>query len=391
MDIKAIQKYLTENEIDGWLLADFHGRNEIAMQMLGITEHLSRRAFFLIPNSGEPVALVNPVEASKFSGLPFRIRPYHGFRELEASLKEILTGCCKAAMEYSDSARMPTVGLVDAGTIELVRSFGVEIVSSADLVANFKARLTQEQIASHRLAARNLIEIKDATFNHISDALKAGNKLTELEVCEFICERFSRYEMVTEFGPNCSVDAHAADGHYDPTPESSFTIEPGSFVLIDLWAKAEFDHAVYGDITWTAFAGTCDEIPEKHKEVFEIVQSARDRAIEFLRDNIGKQPVYGYQVDDACREVIENSGYGRQFVHRTGHSIATSVHGPGPNIDHLETEDKRKLQEGHLFSIEPGIYLPGEFGLRSEIDCLVTQDGVEVTTLPLQNEITPLL
>jgi Xaa-Pro dipeptidase len=390
MDIESIQQYLGEHDLDAWLLADFHGRNDVAMDVLGLTGMLTRRAFYLIPAVGEPVALVNPIEASRFRNLPGRIISYEGYRGLESHLAGLLDGLGRVAMEYSPKGRLPYIGLVDAGTLELVRASGATVVSSADLVAHFQARLDPPQIATHRMAAHNLIEIKEAVFAHIAESLKAGRTLTEFDVCEFMRDRFKEYDMVTSDGPVCAVDAHAGDPHFEPQPESPSPIAKGSLVLIDLWAKAAVDRAVYGDITWVAYAGSQSQIPERFTEMFGIIVRARDAAVEFLREHVGKRPVYGYEVDDACRGVVAQAGYGRYFTHRTGHSITTAIHGPGPNIDNLETEDRRKLQPGHLFSIEPGIYRD-DCGFRTEIDCLITEEGPEVTALPLQTEIVPLL
>lgn len=390
MHIDEIQKYLRENDLDGWLMADFHARNEIAMEMLGIRGMLTRRSFYFIPVEGEPTALVNPIEAAKFRGLPGTTIRYRGYRGVEDELKKVLAGRKRVAMEYSPSGRLPYIGLVDAGTIELVRSLGVDVVTSADLVAHFQARLTPEQMASHRMAARNVGEIKDAAFAFIGQSLKAGESVTEFDVVEFIRKKFDEYDMETDHGPNCSVDGHAGDPHYEPTAEKSAQIKKGQLILIDLWAKLKTDQAVYADITWMAFAGSREEIPKRYAELFKIVVSGRDAAVAFLRETIGNRPVMGWEVDDACRKVIDSSEHGAHFVHRTGHSIATNVHGPGPNIDNLETEDSRELRQGHLFSIEPGLYFE-DCGFRSEIDGLITHNGLEINTLPLQFEILPLL
>lgn len=389
MDIAKIQQHLVDHELDGWLLADFHGRNEIAVRFLGITDMLTRRAFYYIPAVGDPVALVNPVEASKFGRLPGRAIVYRGYRGLEAELSGLLKGQKKIAMEYSPLGRLPYIGLVDAGTIELVRGIGVEIVSSADLVANFQARLSAEQITSHRRAAELVVQIKDEAFEHIAKTVAGGVAITEFDVSNFILERFKAQGMITDHAPNCSVDAHAGDGHYMPTAEACSAIEKGSLVLIDLWARFPDDMGVYADITWVAYTGTKAEIPREYVEKFEVLVRARDAAVSFLNDNLRDRTVGGYEVDDACRAVIERAGYGELFTHRTGHSIASDVHGVGPNIDNLETEDRRILQPGHLFSIEPGLYT-NEFGLRTEINCLITENGAEVTTQPLQQEIVPL-
>ncbi|HWR82823.1 MAG TPA: M24 family metallopeptidase [Candidatus Deferrimicrobium sp.] len=390
MDLSKIQEYLKEQELHGWLLADFHGRNTVAVQLLGLTGIVTRRSFYFIPQSGPPTALVHAIEKSKFANLPGEIIPYSGYRQLEQELGALLSGCQRVAMEYSPHGRLPYVGLVDAGTIELVRQFGVDVVSSADLVADFQARLSAEQIAAHRIAANNLMEIKDKTFAHIAALLMTGTHLTEYDVVRFMLERFKEYDMRTDFAPICAVDDNAGDPHYEPAADSAAKIAKGQLVLIDLWAKIKHAAGVYADITWVAFAGSRGEVPNRYGDVFQVLVDAREEAVAFVRDNVEKRPVYGYQVDDVCRNVVREAGYGEFFTHRTGHSITGAEHGPGPNIDNLETEDRRKLQRGHLFSIEPGIYLP-QFGLRTEINMLIGHNGAEVTTLPVQTTIVPLL
>ncbi len=390
MNIEQIQSYLREHDLDGWLMADFHGRNEIAMRMLDITGMVTRRSFYFIPAEGEPTALVHSIEAARFTHVPGRHIRFSGYAHLESTLHDVLHGVRRVAMEYSPMGRLPYVGLVEAGTVELIRNFGIEIVSSADMVALFTAALSAEQMAMARMAARNVIEIKDRTFEFISRSLKDGASLTEYDVCRFIRGCFEEYDMSTDDGPNCSVDANAGNPHYEPSATASATIRNGQLILVDLWARIKHDHGVYGDITWMAYVGSRTEIPRKYVDIFSVVAQARDRAVAYLREHIDTRPVYGYEVDDACRQVIEQAGYGKHFTHRTGHSITTSIHGTGPNIDNLETEDRRRLQKGHLFSIEPGIYLD-DCGFRSEIDVLIGHDGIEVVTLPLQTEITALL
>ncbi len=390
MDTKAIQTYLSAHDLDGWLLADFHGHNDVAVNMLQLSGILTRRSFYFIPAEGEPRALVNVIEKEKFHGMPGRIIEYTGYKMLESELKLLLAGATRIAMEYSPRGRLPYIGLVDAGTVELVRELGVEIVSSDDLVAHFQARLSAEQIASHHKAARNLMEIKDKAFDHIAESLRSGNMITEYNVCSFVREQFTEYNMTCAEGPICAVDAHAGDPHYEPSADSSSTIEKGQLILIDMWAKMNDVQAVYGDITWMGYTGPKADIPDKYNEIFSILVKARDRAVAFLRESLGQRPVRGFEVDDICRGVVIEAGYGKFFTHRTGHSITTSGHGPGPNIDNLETEDRRELQPGHLFSIEPGIYLT-DCGFRTEIDVLVNHDSCEVTTLPLQTDILPLL
>jgi Xaa-Pro dipeptidase len=390
MNITKVQESLRARGLDGWLLADFHGRNEIAVRAMGLSSYLTRRAFYFIPAKGEPTALVNPIEQSRFTHVPGTIIVYRGYKGLEADLAKTLHGAKKIAMEYSAKGRLPYIGLVDAGTIELVRSLGVEIVSSGDLVADFQARLSPAQVDSHRKAARLVNATKDAAFAFIAEALKAGRTITEYDVCRFISDRFKADGVKSDYPPNCSVDANAGNPHYDPTPEKCSVIHKGSLVLIDLWARLDNADGVYADITWMGFAGSRAEIPKQHVDRFAVVIKGRDAAVKYLKEHIGKRPVLGAEVDDACRAVFDDAGLGPQFTHRTGHSITWNVHGDGPNIDNLETEDNRALQPGHLFSIEPGVYF-ADSGLRSEINCLITESGPEIATQPLQTEIIALL
>ncbi len=389
LNIKEIQQYLTANHLDGWLLADFHGRNSIAVGVLELKSLVTRRSFYFLPANGDPIVLANPIEKHLFLHLPGQLQLYFGYKMLEDELARTLKGCKKIAMEYSPMGRLPYIGLVDAGTIELVRNCGVEIVSSADLVANFQARLSDKQVELHRLAAANVLKIKDQAFGFIRDSLQQNQSITEYDVVRFVLNKFDELVMETDHGPICAVDGNAGNPHYEPTEKNSARIAKGQLVLLDLWGKLKQPSAVYGDITWVAFTGTSNEIPAKHRELFGIVAKSRDTAVEFLKKHYGKRDIFGAEVDDVVREVITKAGYGKYFVHRTGHSIGTEVHGVGPNIDNLETEDRRALQVGHLFSVEPGIYME-DCGFRSEINVLITKDGPQVTTLPLQAELTAL-
>ncbi len=389
MDIKKIQNYLIEQELDGWLLADFHGRNNVAVELLGLSGIITRRSFYFIPRQGAPIGIVHTIERDKFQGVPGEIKTYSSYKLLEKELAEVLSGCKQVAMEYSPKGRLPYIGLVDAGTIELVHDLGMEIISSADLVSNFQARLSAEQIATHRLAAGNLIEIKEDAFSYIAQSLSEKKSITEYDVRCFILDRFEKHDMTSGNPPICAVDANAGNPHYEPMPDAAAPIKMGQIILIDLWAKAKRANSIYGDITWMAYAGKKDDIPQRYNDIFATLVRARDTAVSFLQENIDKESVYGSQVDDVCRGVVMEAGYGEYFTHRTGHSITSAEHGPGPNIDNLETEDRRILQEGHLFSIEPGIYL-SDCGFRTEIDVLITSGGAEVTTLPLQTAILPL-
>ena len=389
LDITRIQEYLQKHQLDGWLLADFHARNTIAVELLGLSGIVTRRSFYFIPSEGKPTALVHAIEQDKFEGIQGTHIIFSGFRALEEKLETLLSGCHRVAMEYSPKGRLPYIGLVDAGTIELVKGFGIDVVTSADLVAAFQAALSVEQIALHRIAANNLIEIQNTTFSFIRESIVSGKTVTEYDVVNFMRDQFSAFDMEAAFGPNCSVDGNAGNPHYEPLSGKSTTLRRGQLILLDLWAKVKQSGAVYGDITWMGFAGKKEDIPERYTHIFAVLMKARDEAISFLRANIDSRPVYGWEVDDAVRNVVTAAGFGDYFVHRTGHSITTSEHGTGPNIDNLETEDTRRLQNGHLFSIEPGIYMK-DCGFRTEINVLIGHNGVDVTTLPLQTEITAL-
>ena len=389
MNINQIQDYLVKHDLDGWLLADFHARNDIAVAFVGLAGVVTRRSLYFVPAQGEPVALVHAIEKAKYVHAPGRLVTYSGYKQLESLLQDLLSGSSKIAMEYSPHGRLPYIGLVDAGTIELVRECGVEIVPSADIVAHFQARLTQEQAQTHRQAAQNVIRIKNSAFEHIAIALKAGMEITEYDVCVFIRKQFEAMGMETSSGPNCSVDAHAGDPHYEPAVESSWVIKTGQLILIDLWARMKGESSAFADITWMAYAGSIEDIPAKYAEQFNVLANARDAAVNALKEKLTTGDTSGHEIDDICRGVITDAGLGEYFVHRTGHSITTSEHGAGPNIDNLETEDRRLLQPGHLFSIEPGVYFD-DYGLRTEINVLITDSGPEVTTLPLQKEITAL-
>lgn len=388
--IKEIQEHLVKNELDGWLMADFQRRNNVAAALMKLPAHLTRRSFYFIPARGEPIIICHAIERSKFTHLEGTLKQFFEYTHLESLLAETLKGVKKVAMEYSPRGRLPYIGLVDAGTIELVRELGVEITPSADLVATFLAAMTPGQVEAQRAASKVVVETVTAAFDMISEALKSDKKINEWDVCQFILDRFDKAGMEPEHGPNCSVGPNAGDPHYEPTPEKSDEIKKGEIVLIDLWCKSRAEDGIFADICQMAFAGTKAEINPKYVEQFAVICKARDTAIEFLRENIGQRDVRGAEVDDACRQVVIEAGLREAFTHRTGHSIYTTVHGPGPNIDNLETEDTRILQEGHLFSIEPGLYF-SEYGMRTEVDVRITADGIEVMTLPMQNEIRPLL
>ncbi len=380
-DIKRIQEELRSAGIDGWLFYDFHNRDAIAYSVLGMDfgKFTSRRWFYWVPADGEPVRLVSKVESTKLDALPGAKRRYLSWRELHQSLNEILGGARTVAMQFSPTANIPYVSTVDGGTVELIRSLGYEVVSSAGLVQTFEAVLDDAGYESHAEAGRRVQNIKDEAFALIERTLRDSGSLTQYEVQQFINRRFGE-EGLTCKGeyPIVGSNEQQADPHFEPRPDNSRPIQKGDMILIDLWAKLDQPGAIFYDITWCAYAG--QQPPAKYVEIFNTVRDARDAALNFVRDRFAAgEPVYGWEVDDACRAVVDKAGYGEFFIHRTGHSIGEEVHGNGVNIDNLETKDERLLVPGICFSLEPGIYLEGEMAVRSEIDVFITPAGsVEV-------------
>ena len=386
--IAKIQKSIKEKGIDGWLFCDFHHRDMMAYKILKLPiTFTSRRWFYLIPAEGTPKKLVSKVESTKLNELPGEKNTYLSWRELHSSLKELLKGMKTVAMQYSPMNNIPYVSVVDGGTIELVKSTGVEVVSSADLVQEFEATIDEEGYKSHVEAGKIIQDIKDRAFKKIREALDKGEKLTEYQLQQWIVSEFHKNNLTCmDEHPIVGINEHPSDPHFTPTPDNPYHFKEGDRVLIDLWAKLNKPGAIFYDITWCGYVGK--NPPEKYKKVFQIVMDARDAALNFVKEKFAKkEKVYGYQVDDACRKVIEDAGYGQYFIHRTGHSIGEEVHGNGVNIDNLETKDERELVPGICFSIEPGIYIPGEIGVRSEIDVFITLDGEVVVAGDIQKEL----
>lgn len=391
LDVKGIQAALAKENLDGWLFYFFHGNDPLAVNILGLqADHfVSRRWFYLIPRQGEPVKLVHRIEMEALDRLPGRKVVYLGWKELREKLNEILSGHKKVAMQYSPGNAIPYISRVDAGTIETVKSAGVEVVSSADLVQDFEAIWSAAQLDSHKAAADILHQIVYDAFFMIRDAVKFEKVITEYDVQQHIMRRFEERGLETNSPPIVAVNEHSGSPHYQPTADSHSQIKRDDFVLLDIWAKQKHSGSVYADITWTGFAG--HDIPEKYIKIFDIVRGARDASVEFVKRSVSsKEQMYGWQVDDVARKYITDRGYGQYFVHRTGHSIGQEVHGNGANIDNLETRDERRLVPKTGFSIEPGIYLP-EFGVRSEIDVYIDESGVFIGGQPIQTAIVPIL
>ncbi len=390
LPVREIQEMLIERGLDAWLLWDFRGQNPTAVAALDLAGHLlTRRWAYLVPREGEPVLLVHRIETGSMPRRAGRVATYAGYRELHERLRALLSGRKRVAMEYCSLGSIPYLSRVDAGTVELVRSFGVEVVSSADLVQHFLCRLSAAQIDSHRRAALAIDRAKDEAFRFIASRLRAGRPALETEVQAGIMDCFARERLVTDHPPIVAVDSHAGDPHYVPRAEVARPCAAGALVLIDLWAKEDDAAAVFADVTWMGYAG--DRAPAPIGEAFDVVVAARDLGLETVRSrHAAREPLEGWMVDRAVRDFIAARGFGDSFVHRTGHNIgAHADHGDGANLDDLETHDTRSLVPGLCFSIEPGIYLP-EFGVRSEINVVLETDGPKVYT-PAQRELVRIL
>jgi Xaa-Pro dipeptidase len=380
MDILPIQETLRKEHLDGWLFFDHHYRDPLAYRILGLGDdlHVTRRWFYYIPAVGEPRKLVHRIESGRLDSLPGTKAVYSSWQELESQVETLLTGQTKFAMQYSPRNAIMYISLVDAGTIELLRGMGKEIVSSADLISQFEAVLTDAQLATHYVAQKHIDAILDAGWKEMGTRARNGGT-DEHAMVTWLHEAIDRAGLITEHGPNVSAGPNSADSHYEPSAASSRPIRKGDFVLIDIWAKiANQPEAVWYDITWT---GVVDREPtEREHLIFNTVRDARDASIKTVQAAFAtKTPIAGWQADNASREVIRNAGFGEWFTHRTGHNIGTILHGNGANLDNLETHDERLILPNTCFSVEPGIYFPGEFGVRSEIDMIARAGKAEVT------------
>jgi Xaa-Pro aminopeptidase len=393
MDIGKIQEELCNEGLDGWLFYDFHNRDPIAIRILNIDpkRFTSRRWYYFIPANGTPKKLVHRIESWKLDNLPGEKFIYLPWEEQHNLLKTILGDSKKVAMQYSPFNSIPYVSTVDAGTVELVKSFGVEVVSSSNLVSLFESHLTDEEIESHSRAGFLMHKIKDAAFTEIARKIKAGNNPTEFEIHKYMLKLFNEYNLTTNDGPIVAVNEHAADPHFEPTESNTAIIKEGDLVLIDLWAKLKEEKSIYYDITWMGFVGY--RVPERINAIFNVVAKARDTALNLVQQRFANnQSIFGYEVDDAARNVIINAGYGNYFTHRTGHNIGEEVHGNGTHMDNLETRDERKIIPGSCFSIEPGIYIEDEkIGFRTEIDVVVTNSSQVVVYGDIQSSVVPIL
>ncbi|MCX6152016.1 MAG: M24 family metallopeptidase [Ignavibacteriales bacterium] len=380
-DLKKIQSILTKMNFDAWLFYDFRGSNDLAHQILNISPdaHLTRRLFYFVPKNGTPIKILNGIEAFHLDHLPGDKLTYSSHASLHQSLTKILSNVKVVAMEYSPMNAIPYVSKVDAGTIEYLRTFGIEIKSSCDLISMFGAQWTEEQFVENKVAAKALYDIVNLSFNFIKSEILAGKTLNEYTVQQFILAEFKKRNMITDSDPIVAVNENSANPHYAPDKETHKNINHDDFVLIDLWAKKNTPKATMADITWTGFLG--NSVPDRYKHIFDIVSTARDAAFNLVKERFAEgKEVRGFEVDDAARKVIEDAGYGEFYIHRTGHSITTETHGSGAHMDNFETKDERLILPSTSFSIEPGIYLLEDFGVRSEIDVFITSDGRVICT-----------
>jgi Xaa-Pro aminopeptidase len=390
MNQAALQSAIREAGHDGWLFYDHHHRDPIGGRILGLDPkaHITRRWYYFVPAVGEPRKLVHRIEQGRLDSLPGTKAVYSSWQELAVGLKVMLSGATRLAMQYSPNNDLMYVSLVDAGTVEFLRSLGKQIVSSADMISHFEAVLTTEQVASHSVAQKAIDAILAEGWKEIARRIRPATGKPE-RYCEFdhvqwLGEAMRREGLIWESGPNVSVNANSSDSHYEPTAEASEPIREGDFLLIDIWARPDSPASIYYDITWTGVVGREPTATELH--VFETVRNARDAAIHAVEQAFAAHsPIHGFEADDAARQVIQAAGLGAYFTHRTGHNIAQELHGPGAHLDNLETHDERLLLPNTCFSVEPGVYLP-EFGVRSEID-MITAPGKAWVTGKIQTEL----
>jgi len=390
--IQDVQKHLQKEKIDGWLIYDFHRINPFATDFLKLDPDLlvTRRFFYWIPAKGDPVKILHVIEPHVLPNIPGKTEIYLKWQELEAQLGKVLKGSKTVAMEYSPRNAIPYLSKVDAGIIDLVRSFQVEVVSSASFLQYYTCVLDEQQLQFHLEAAQFLDKVVGDAWDRIADSLRKGIKINEHQVRMFIADEMTAHGFVTEGLPICAVNEHSADPHFEPLKEGSSVIKRGDFVLIDLWCKKNHPRAVYGDITRVAVADATST--ERQREIFSIVRAAQKSAIDLVIERYARgESLKGFEVDAACRKVIEEKGYGKYFTHRTGHNIYTKDHGPGAHIDSLETQDLRELIPHTCFSIEPGIYIPGEFGIRLECDVYLGDEGKAQVTGGIEDDLLVLL
>lgn len=377
--IEAIQQQLRAEGMDGWLFYDHHRRDPLAYAILGLPDSLSasRRWYYFVPAEGEPRGMAHRIEAHHLDTLPGPKQLYSTWQEQRGAIEAMLGNARRVAMQHSPNCDIPYVAMVDAGTVDLIRSLGIEVLSSANLIQTFHAQLSEEQYQSHIDAGKIMDRLRREAFALIGERLRAGIAVSEFEVKQFLLKGFDQNGLITDHGPIVAVNDNASDPHYEPMADRCRPIDAADLVLIDMWARSKKPQGVYYDITWTGFCG--EQPPSDIQNVFEIVKGARDAGFVAVKTRIdaGESPM-GFEIDDVVRGHIRAAGYEKAFIHRTGHSIGGSVHSTGANIDNFETHDTRPLLNNTCFSIEPGIYLPA-FGIRSEFDVFIRNGSANTT------------
>jgi len=389
LDLRNAQSRMQKDLIDAWVIYDFRGSNPLLWQVIGRKKSTTRRSFLVIPAGTTPRLLAHIVDKEQFSEINVPAEYYVGWEDMQRMIREMLRSCHKVAMEYSPNGSIPTMSWVDGGTLELIRSLGMEVVSSADLFQSMGAAWSDDALKSHLEVTKTVSAIKDKAFAHITQTIRSGISLTEYDVQKFIMWEFERRHLETEDHPIVAVNANSGNPHYEPTAQMKSEIRRGDWVLIDLWARFPGEQNVFSDITWVGYMDR--EVPIKYQAVFNIVREARDLVVERLKEAWDRgDNVEGWELDMVARNHIQRAGHGKHFLHRTGHSLGpgSSLHALGVNLDNLETHDTRRILVGNGFSVEPGIYLT-DFGVRSEINVYVSEKGPIVTT-PVQNEIVKL-
>jgi Xaa-Pro aminopeptidase len=387
--LSEIQADLRTAKLDGWLFYDFRGRDPIAQRILDLPSGMrTRRWFYFVPAKGTPKKLVHRIETESLAALPGDTLYYSGQDELRNALKKMLGHAKNVAMQYSPKNAIPYVAMVDAGTVELVKSCSAKVVTSADLVQKYEACWTPEQLQSHLEAGKAIDRIVGEAFLQAANGVREKEPLTEFALQQWILAEFEKAGLTTEEGPDVAVNAHASDPHYAPSNDRPTEIKDSDLLLLDVWGKNKATGSVYYDISWVGYLGA--KVPDKYAKVFKVIVQARDAAVSLIQSSAAAgKPLQGWQVDKAARTVIEKAGYGKYFFHRTGHSIGQMVHGNGVNMDGLETHDTRHLIPRTCNSIEPGIYLK-EFGMRSEVNVYIDKGEARLTGA-VQKEILALL
>jgi Xaa-Pro dipeptidase len=391
LSVPAVQQALVEDGLDGWLLYDFQGSNPIATRLAGLAQAkkmTTRRWYYLIPATGEPRGLVHAIERHNLDGLPGEKQAYAGRDRLADGLRDLLRGTSRLAMEYSPGNNIPYISRVDAGTVEAIRAMGIDVASSGDLVQRFEGVWSDEALDTHRRASDALYRVKDRAFAMVRERLSSGAALTEFEVQQAMIGWMRDEGLISEDTPNVSAQENAGNPHYHPSAEVHRAIRRDELLLVDLWGRLRVPGAVFADITWVAYTGST--VPERYARAFEAARAGRDAAVALVQTAAREgRALRGFEVDRACRQVVEGAGYGSHFIHRTGHSLGETVHGNGVHLDDYETHDDRRLLPGTGFTIEPGVYTD-TFGVRTEINMYMDRQDAYVSG-PMQQEIVKLI